>query len=61
MIEYNRKIETEAECGDTKKCVSEEFRGILKNAGISLLYLREIDWKGHDDDQSLQPPTFFEL
>ena len=34
-----RKIETEA-VGDTKKSVSEVFRGLEKNPGVSVLYLR---------------------
>ena len=39
-----RKIETEA-VGDTKKRVSEAFRGLEKKADISVLYLRGLTLK----------------
>ena len=40
-----RKIETVA-VGDTKKRVSEVFRGLEKKAGISVLYLRGVTLEG---------------
>ena len=40
-----RKIELGA-VGDTKNSVSEGFSRIGKNAGISLLYMREVTLKG---------------
>ena len=40
-----RKLETGA-VGDTKKRVSEVFRGLFKNACISVLYLRGVILKG---------------